>query len=135
LNTPWARVGPKILAGGDSGTTNRGRAYGLQCAFTTLMYGMPAICELVLASSRATYGEGAAECAVHGIVHPGPRRRTDLEQGIRDFTAWADEQPAAGGPSFEQTVAELREYGLLGQAGGSPVEPSPGRRLQLRPDR
>ena len=36
---------------------------------------------LVLASSRAVYGEGSARCVEHGLIHPEPRRREDLEQG------------------------------------------------------
>jgi dTDP-L-rhamnose 4-epimerase len=39
---------------------------------------------LVLASSRAVYGEGAYRCIQHGIVFPGARRREDLERGCFD---------------------------------------------------
>ncbi|MFH1022489.1 MAG: NAD-dependent epimerase/dehydratase family protein [Planctomycetota bacterium] len=35
----------------------------------------------VLASSRAVYGEGSGACPAHGLVHPAPRRRLDLEAG------------------------------------------------------
>lgn len=35
----------------------------------------------VLASSRAVYGEGTAECPEHGRVHPPARRREDLAAG------------------------------------------------------
>lgn len=38
----------------------------------------------VLASSRAVYGEGTHECAVHGSVYPMPRRREDMELGEFD---------------------------------------------------
>lgn len=36
---------------------------------------------LLLASSRAVYGEGAGRCARHGVVAPGPRERARLEAG------------------------------------------------------
>ena len=36
---------------------------------------------LILASSRAVYGEGAARCPRHGKVFPAKRLRTTLEQG------------------------------------------------------
>jgi dTDP-L-rhamnose 4-epimerase len=37
--------------------------------------------KLVLASSRAVYGEGVARCPRHGQGHPAPRVRGDLERG------------------------------------------------------
>jgi dTDP-L-rhamnose 4-epimerase len=36
---------------------------------------------LVYASSMVVYGEGRYDCATHGVVAPGPRRITDLEDG------------------------------------------------------
>jgi dTDP-L-rhamnose 4-epimerase len=36
---------------------------------------------LVLASSRAVYGEGAARCPQHGVIHPEARRPVDLAAG------------------------------------------------------
>lgn len=39
---------------------------------------------VVYASSMVVYGEGAYDCAVHGRVAPGPRRRTDLDAGVFD---------------------------------------------------
>jgi dTDP-L-rhamnose 4-epimerase len=40
---------------------------------------------VILASSRAVYGEGTHRCAIHGAVYPEPRHREDLEAG--DFAA------------------------------------------------
>ncbi|MEV6227952.1 NAD-dependent epimerase/dehydratase family protein [Saccharopolyspora shandongensis] len=37
---------------------------------------------LVLASSMVVYGEGRYSCPEHGVVRPGPRTATDLDQGI-----------------------------------------------------
>src|SRR5262249_28125696 len=39
---------------------------------------------VVLASSRALYGEGPYRCPAHGVVHPGPRARARLEAGAWD---------------------------------------------------
>ncbi len=41
---------------------------------------------LVLASSRAVYGEGSYECSTHGRVYPPARQREQLEQG--DFNMY-----------------------------------------------
>lgn len=40
--------------------------------------------KIVVASSRAVYGEGMAQCPIHGLVAPGPRRAADLERGDFD---------------------------------------------------
>jgi len=37
--------------------------------------------KIVVASSRAVYGEGKYRCAGHGIVFPGPRSENDLARG------------------------------------------------------
>lgn len=37
--------------------------------------------KVVLASSRAVYGEGSHRCSVHGTVYPGVRARVDMERG------------------------------------------------------
>lgn len=39
---------------------------------------------IVVASSRAVYGEGAYRCADHGLVFPDSRKRVDLEEGRFD---------------------------------------------------
>ena len=48
---------------------------------------------VVLASSRAVYGEGPYRCPTHGIVHPGPRSAERLAAG-----AWDPECPTCGLP-------------------------------------
>jgi dTDP-L-rhamnose 4-epimerase len=40
--------------------------------------------KVVLASSRAVYGEGRYHCPAHGIFHPAARKLADLELGIFD---------------------------------------------------
>lgn len=37
--------------------------------------------KLVLASSRAIYGEGTHSCQTHGMIYPKPRFRADMENG------------------------------------------------------
>lgn len=37
--------------------------------------------KLVLASSRAVYGEGTHICPAHGVIYPKPRLRADMENG------------------------------------------------------
>lgn len=46
---------------------------------------------VVLASSRAVYGEGPYRCPAHGVVHPAPRSRERLAAG-----AWEPECPTCG---------------------------------------
>ena len=48
---------------------------------------------VVLASSRAIYGEGPYRCPTHGILHPGPRSAERLAAG-----AWDPECPTCGIP-------------------------------------
>lgn len=38
--------------------------------------------KVVVASSRAIYGEGKYTCATHGIQYPGSRKASDLEKGL-----------------------------------------------------
>lgn len=38
--------------------------------------------KLILASSRAIYGEGAYRCAAHGVVYPAGRAPGDMDRGI-----------------------------------------------------
>jgi len=49
------------------------------------------VARLILASSRAVYGEGAYRCAEHGVVAPGLRRRADLESA-----RWEPRCPSCG---------------------------------------
>ncbi len=44
----------------------------------------PGIERLVVASSRAIYGEGAYTCALHGLVYPGPRLPQRMQAGQFD---------------------------------------------------
>lgn len=49
--------------------------------------------KLILASSRAVYGEGAYSCPVDGLVYPGTRVLARLEQAL-----WDPICPVCGGP-------------------------------------
>jgi dTDP-L-rhamnose 4-epimerase len=56
---------------------------------------------LVLASSMVVYGEGRYSCAEHGVVRPGPRTRSTLDDG--DFEPPC---PVCGRPLDPGTVPE-----------------------------
>lgn len=56
---------------------------------------------LILASSRAVYGEGPARCARHGTGRPAERRPADLARG--DFTLKC---PDCGGPVTPRPCSE-----------------------------
>lgn len=67
---------------------------------------------VVVASSQASYGEGAYQCAEHGRVHPGPRPERQL---VRRH--WDVRCPVCGGsvePSWtdERTVHPHSAYGM-----------------------
>ena len=61
--------------------------------------------KLVVASSRAVYGEGKYNCAVHGQVYPGSRPAAAMEKG--DFSVHC---PACGAPA---ELAETDENSYL----------------------
>lgn len=72
-----------------------------------------AIQKVVVSSSRAVYGEGAAICATHGRIYPTGRRLADLEAG-----KFQSECPICGGPvqnvASRETdpVAPVSIYGI-----------------------
>jgi dTDP-L-rhamnose 4-epimerase len=51
----------------------------------------PDVRRVIISSSRAVYGEGAFRCDGCGLVHPGPRRREDLEEAM-----WSHRCPSCG---------------------------------------
>jgi dTDP-L-rhamnose 4-epimerase len=56
---------------------------------------------IVVASSRAVYGEGRYQCPQHGEVYPGPRTKADMDHG--DFTVKC---PICAAPSTECSTDE-----------------------------
>lgn len=67
---------------------------------------------LVLASSRAVYGEGTHSCPVHGIVYPGVRKREELEHGRFSVTCPVCGKDAAASPTEEdRPLAPVSVYG------------------------
>lgn len=54
---------------------------GTAVLLETLAKRRQALQRVVLASSRAVYGEGTHHCPVHGTLYPPVRQRADLEQG------------------------------------------------------
>lgn len=72
---------------------------------------------LLLASSRAVYGEGTARCPVHGDIQPGPRPRGRLERGDVDVRCPRCDAVAAPRPTREdRTPAPLSFYGWTKRA-------------------
>ena len=53
---------------------------------------------LILASSRAIYGEGAYRCAGCGLVHPPVRTPAQLDAAHPDAARWEPPCPRCGGP-------------------------------------
>lgn len=56
---------------------------------------------IVLASSMAVYGEGRYRCTIHGLVRPGPRRRSNLDADRYDPTC-----PQCDGELVAESVPE-----------------------------
>ena len=54
---------------------------GTSCLIELLLSGQYAVSSLIVASSRAVYGEGAYRCVEHGLVYPGSRSVENMESG------------------------------------------------------
>jgi len=73
----------------------------------------PGIERIVVASSRAVYGEGAYTCPSHGLVFPQPRSSAEKKAGLfdpscPDWTMWLAARGVKGvdgsrGPRFNQS--------------------------------
>ena len=59
---------------------------------------------LVVASSRAIYGEGAYRCQTHGLVYPSARRAVDLQRGQFEPTCPVCGEVAALAPTPEDAI-------------------------------
>lgn len=69
--------------------------------------------KLVVASSRAVYGEGKYECAHHGTVYPGARSTADMEKGNFEVRCPVCNVAVAMLPTDEQTpVQPTSVYGV-----------------------
>lgn len=64
------------------------------------------LASLVVASSRSVYGEGAYQCAEHGMVYPGARADADLAAGRFEPACPACGNPVTAAPTGE--TAPLR---------------------------
>jgi len=56
---------------------------------------------LVIASSRAVYGEGTHACPEHGTQYPEPRFRADMQRGMFDVLCPTCSRPMASQPTAE----------------------------------
>ncbi len=71
---------------------------------------------LVVASSRAVYGEGAYQCADHGLVYPEARTREHMAAGQFDPLCPHCQRPASVVKTSEQApFAPMSFYGLTKQ--------------------
>lgn len=68
---------------------------------------------VVVASSRAIYGEGAYRCIQHGEIYPGPRRIEDLKSGVFEPRCPKCNQLAESLPTAEHAqLSPASFYGL-----------------------
>ena len=71
------------------------------------------ISRVVVSSSRAVYGEGAAECREHGRVFPRARKAADLEAGVFNAICPQCGQSVSPLPSREEdAVGPVSIYGI-----------------------
>jgi dTDP-L-rhamnose 4-epimerase len=63
---------------------------------------------LVLASSMVVYGEGRYDCAVHGLVEPGPRAESSLLAGMFEPPCPLCDSPLSPGLVFEDAPLDPR---------------------------
>jgi dTDP-L-rhamnose 4-epimerase len=69
--------------------------------------------KIVVASSRAVYGEGKYQCNQHGFVYPGSRSAKDMEQGDFSVHCPVCEKPAELVATDEDTpVSPSSVYGI-----------------------
>ena len=69
--------------------------------------------KIVVASSRAVYGEGKYECARHGMVYPGSRRAGDMERGDFEVHCPQCDSVVAMRPTDEEApVRPASVYGI-----------------------
>src|SRR3569833_101513 len=76
----------------------------------------PRLCKMVVASSRAIYGEGKYQCAAHGSVFPRARTATAMSAGRFEAEWPVSAEPVTVLPTSEDTpFAPSSFYGLTKQ--------------------
>jgi dTDP-L-rhamnose 4-epimerase len=89
---------------------------GTAALFDALADRRHSVRKIVVASSRAVYGEGAARCSAHGVVYPGVRRDRDMQRG-----EYEPKCPVCGLPTTIASTSEeapkrpISVYGLTKQ--------------------
>ncbi len=72
--------------------------------------------KIIVASSRAIYGEGKYRCLQHGIIYPGRRQSKDLKNKIYDPLCPICNNPCVAEPTDELTpMSPTSFYGLTKQ--------------------
>ena len=75
-----------------------------------------AIQKLIVASSRAIYGEGKYRCSEHGIVYPEARKDIDMQQGDFECKCPLCKKPIAFLPTDEESkIHPTSVYGITKQ--------------------
>ena len=87
--------------------------YGTLTLLDAIAAARPAIRRVVIASSRAVYGEGSARCPQDGLVHPAGRSVDDLSRGAFDVHCPRCGRIAVPAPTPEQRP--LRPVSIYGQ--------------------
>jgi dTDP-L-rhamnose 4-epimerase len=92
---------------------NIGATSGLMQLLLTRNYPVQSV---VVASSRAVYGEGGARCTDHGLVYPEARFRADMERGDFDPKCPSCGRATTMGPTREEAPFHPSSlYGLTKQ--------------------
>jgi dTDP-L-rhamnose 4-epimerase len=96
---------------------NRANVTGTALLIDLLANGKtPTVERLVVASSRAIYGEGAYRCVEHGLVYPGTRVPARMQAGLYELTCPVCGSPVDTVPTPESApFAPSSFYGLTKQ--------------------
>src|SRR3569833_3342704 len=95
----------------------RANLLGIVCLLDVIVNDPPPrLCKMVVASSRAIYGEGKYQCAAHGIVFPQARTATAMSASQNETECPVCAEPVTVLPTSEDTpFAPSSFYGLTKQ--------------------
>jgi dTDP-L-rhamnose 4-epimerase len=91
--------------------------YGTALLWDILANGGKSVKKVIIASSRAVYGEGRYKCPVHGIVYPGSRDEADMINGDYNVKCPICHNTAEALPTTEDSkIHPSSVYGFTKQA-------------------
>ena len=89
---------------------------GTSCLIDLLLTGKYSVSNLIVASSRAVYGEGAYRCEEHGLVYPASRTVENMQRGEFELECPACKAPCRTTPTSESAPLNPTSlYGLTKQ--------------------